>query len=419
MSRFASLLLLSISIAACAAPTEIVLVVDTDLSPAEVGTFWIRANGRCVTAPGDTQLPLTLGITPDGEVSGVDVLVAALEPGADASLCPSGDELDAVIVSQRARASFVAGERRVLFVTLERACEGLVCASGDQTCRAGACASSSVPTTSWTGVLPRLGDAVDGGMDAGVRDGGPEDAAVDGGVVDSGPVDSGPVDSGPPDSGPPDSGPDSGPPCTTSVLSATIAHDGVLLNEMGCTDCGGGASHGADALINIGVGVGLFQFALPAGVTPADFTSGVVRAVRLTLTRSTGCDGCERTAMVDARAARNDWDEGTGANRSGANWCRRLAYPSGACPSSVLWQGQGASGPADISDIGVSVPATSGVDTLVIDVPPDSFVGFATSAGLTIRVAPVVLGGGAIFVAASREDVTRARQPALTVEVCR
>ena len=411
------------ALAACATPTEIVLVVDTDLASSEVGAFWIRVNGRCITAPGDTELPLTLGITPDGQATGIEVVAAALAPGADVSVCPSGDEPDTTVVSQRAQADFVAGERRVLFLTLERACVGQLCES-DLTCRAGACASSIAATSAWTGVLPRLGGD-DAGMDASVDSGSAdaaapdagdvEDGGSDAGPLDGGPLDAGPVDAGPPDAGPPDAG------CTSfSWLDAPLKADSAIFPAGGscAADCGGANSFGADPQINIGVGVGIFSFSMPAGVTPADFTSGVVRTVRLSLSRSTGCVPCSRTAYVEARPMRTNWFEGTMVARSGANWCRRLAQTDSTCPTSIRWNAEGALGALDVGPAAPAVNVPTSVSTLVLDVPPRSFAGFATATELSIRVAPQV-AGSALFVAASREGLTRGAPPALSIEVCR
>jgi hypothetical protein len=269
-------------------------------------------------------------------------------------------------------------------------------------------------------VLPRIGgELLDAGFDASVDAG--LDARVD---PDAGP-DASPGDGGPEEASTRDSGTEDarildsaacGPP--EWLDAAAIADTALIDPGVGCTACGGASNHGADARIDLGVGVGLFKFAMPMGLTPMDFTSGVVRTVVLTLTRVEACGAtCPGVFELEARPARNDWVEGTAVLWSGANWCRLSEQPEPTmCPST--WDGPGASGSLDVwagSPSFIAVPPLDLTARLVI--PPSRFAGFASATELTIRVAPLE-PGPSTFIAHSRE-VGPALAPALAIEVCR
>jgi alpha-tubulin suppressor-like RCC1 family protein len=147
-------------------PTEIVLVVDTNLSSAELDEVKITvgapaealdtsptdaafAGGKLFDLPltdGGLTFPLTLGIQPSGPPGAVQVSVQALLAGN-------------VVVEQSVGTSFIAGQSKLLEVQLLDRCVGITCVEGttSQTCQAGTCQptfrdGSLLPP--WTGQLP-------------------------------------------------------------------------------------------------------------------------------------------------------------------------------------------------------------------------------------------------------------------------
>jgi hypothetical protein len=160
-------------LAACASsPTEILLVVDSELSvPAQLDHLSIRATGADadggfehlydLTRP--PTLPLSLGlVSAGGQARPLHVVVRAL----------AGDVL---VVERAVTTAFVAGQTRVLHVHLLAACRGVTCPTLGETCVAGACVSDEVPATS-LGRYPES-DAGPGG--GGGRDGGADAPGVD------------------------------------------------------------------------------------------------------------------------------------------------------------------------------------------------------------------------------------------------
>ena len=357
---------LFLSLMGCGSPTEIVLVVDSSVP--EVETFWIRVSAesaRCFSvSASEAELPITLGLLPSQSEQSIEVEVAALGSGDALPACTREPVADA-IVAQRARARFVPGERRVLFMSLEAGCRGVRC-EAELSCRDGLCADLDRETSPWTGVLPRL---VDGGtpMDAG-RDGG-----LDGGDRDAGP----PADAGPTDAGPPDAGPCDGATPTVALVAAVA--DTQLSPEMCGTDlCGGTIDYGASSILNVGQSHVIVRFALPIDDALAD---RVIDA-RVLLRRERAhpdCTGCAFDGTVEARVMRNDWVQGLGAGRTGAAWCRR----NGACEP---WGAAGATAP--VTDVGsassVFVPASQ--DMVELPLSTAELATFAAGSELSIRL---------------------------------
>lgn len=145
----------AIALAGCHAgpPSEIVLVVDTNLGATDLDEVVISVTGSQtqtvdvpLTAAGAPAFPLTLGLVQGGEAGNVTVLAVGKHQGT-------------TVVQQQADTAFVDGAQKMLALDLLAECVGVTCDSTVQpmTCNAGACASSVVPAyalSSWTGALP-------------------------------------------------------------------------------------------------------------------------------------------------------------------------------------------------------------------------------------------------------------------------
>ncbi len=254
--------------------------------------------------------------------------------------------------------------------------------------------------------------------EAGVTDAGPDAAARDASMAPDGGRDAGHADAGAADaSGSSDGGADGGS-CTAYVLTASA--DTALLAG---GSCDGTVIYGAFELANIGAGVGLFRFDLPAAVAAALTLAPPARAT-LELHRNFACLGsaeaCPAAAgQLCAAPVRSDWDEGAGmGNQSGAEWCRRSGGSSpmhwtdcdapsgsgcGAAPPNAL----GATSCRDVTDTQPSVRMDLAPATV-----QQSILQFG-GAQLSLRVSAA---GGATFVAATREDADTS-EPAASLEI--
>lgn len=144
--------LLALLAVGCTDLTEILVVVRSDLSiPEEIdgvrvevtGTETMTANGA-LQGPGAQGFPRTVGIVRSGGRNG------PLTIRATATL------LGAEVVTRSATTAFVSGQTRVLALSLNRSCAGVVCRSG-QTCAFGDCVSDEVDPDSlptYDGTLP-------------------------------------------------------------------------------------------------------------------------------------------------------------------------------------------------------------------------------------------------------------------------
>lgn len=195
---------LALALAGCsvAAPTQLVVVVDTDLAIPRatdairvevVGPSGMRETERATLADGH-DLPLTLGVAPSGGSLGPIEVIATAHLGVS------------TVVERRHRVTLVQGETRtlILHLTAECAARATPCAAGE-TCGENGCLDVDIDAAelpAWGGTPPRLGD------DAGPPP--PRDAGQDGAIVLDGGDGGEPVDGGPIDGGPP-------PPCTTAA----------------------------------------------------------------------------------------------------------------------------------------------------------------------------------------------------------
>src|SRR4051812_24164882 len=135
----------------CSTPTELILVIDTNLGAADIDEVKVSIPDVPdvdvpLNQPNGPSFPLTLGLLPAGANRSVRVDVVAYFQGTP-------------MVSQRADTTFVDGARKMLRIVLLDTCLGLSCPTSPtaQTCNAGACISSEVATSSlpdWSGSLP-------------------------------------------------------------------------------------------------------------------------------------------------------------------------------------------------------------------------------------------------------------------------
>jgi hypothetical protein len=172
--------------------TELVVSVDSDLAvPGELQSVHLRVEGPSgtlalddtvdLTAAAAPGLPLTLSLTP-GSAELAPVVIAATGEG------PAG------AVQAWVETGFVAGERRMVRLSLLLACLDVICGVGETCGVGGECEDAHVPPDAlppWTGDPGHFdaGVAVDAGADAAVDAGPTTDAASDGEVPTDAAVD--------------------------------------------------------------------------------------------------------------------------------------------------------------------------------------------------------------------------------------
>lgn len=139
------------AVEACHIPTEIILVIDTNLTNYDVDQVSIAITGSQtktieISVAAAPPFPWALGLEPGGGAGAVEVSVAASLQGSP-------------VLQKTAQTDFVDGEERMLRMLLLDACVGVSCpgTTSPQTCNAGACVSAEVSGTSlpaWTGSVP-------------------------------------------------------------------------------------------------------------------------------------------------------------------------------------------------------------------------------------------------------------------------
>lgn len=409
IGRWLALASIAWATSACT-PTEIVVVVDSDLTRDADGlegySISVRGAGppRCyVVAADDAELPLTLGVAPEGDLSTTRVVAAALgeevETG-ERGECPGGLPDGDVLVQRSASASFREGERRVLFLPLRRDCVGVACGTG-ATCRGGTCEPEGLATEPWEGELPRIGDA------GAPPDGGRPDAGIDAAIV---------RDAGMPDGGtePSDAGPcPPGSRLQTTTVEAPVA-DTSLPHLPGCGPgyCGGANVNGGANVVNVGVGRAMLRFTVPGSLRAGFFER--VLAARVVLRRAPAADwdcseSCAGEGTLRAWAATSRWSE------LEAEWCRRNGSGGdGPCDG---WVGDGASSlGADVfspSSAPVDVEPTD--DRVTLEVPLEGLAGAAAPGDAPERLSVQIRyepgagdppeGASAVFVFCSKDVV--------------
>lgn len=155
MSRVHPLLLSVACLAACSGPTQLVVVVDTNLEvPSEIDTVEVIITDpdglqtvvpQSVSGPGDPGFPLTISVSPESDRLGPISVAAIGRLG--------GVEVVRVTATELA---LLPGESRTLHLLLLRSCVGRMCPP-DRTCGAGGCSRAAVEVSGlavWDGTPP-------------------------------------------------------------------------------------------------------------------------------------------------------------------------------------------------------------------------------------------------------------------------
>src|SRR5450432_133691 len=139
------------TVPACKSPTEIVLVIDTNLTKYDIDQVSITIAGsmtqtKVVSVAAAPPCPWTRGLEPGAGSGAAEVSVVASLQGNP-------------VVQQMADTEFIEGEKRMLRILLLDSCVDISCPTtpGPETCIAGACASTDVAGSSlpsWDGSAP-------------------------------------------------------------------------------------------------------------------------------------------------------------------------------------------------------------------------------------------------------------------------
>jgi alpha-tubulin suppressor-like RCC1 family protein len=144
----------ALAAASCHHESEIVLVIDTDLTiPTDIDSVEISVSGATtvhepiivnLVASGAPTFPLTLGLLSGGALSPVTINVVGKAEGVE-------------VAHQDASSAFVEGERRMLRMLLLTSCLTTICPT-NQSCGSSGCVPVDRPASSlpgWTGVPAR------------------------------------------------------------------------------------------------------------------------------------------------------------------------------------------------------------------------------------------------------------------------
>ena len=287
----AFVLLLATVLASCTpGPTQLVVVVDTDLAiPSALDDVEIRVSSDTGVMEEQHQplssrllLPLTLGVVTDGEFLGPILVVAR------------GTLDGALVVERSARVTLVRGETRMLRLHLVASCVGVACARGES-CGENGCEDIDIAELPpWPGMPPTL----------------PRDAGMDARAVPDAPLPDAPgLDVGPIDARMPSDAPD--PPDAFRACTADIdCDDGVACTMDSCdgsrcvyvasdTACGDGESCTDDRCVP---GVGCSHTPNSATCTDGVFCNGFDMCSGGTCSIHTGAS-CAPPTVCDEAAA--------------------------------------------------------------------------------------------------------------------
>ena len=140
-------------VAGCGTPTEIVVVVDTDLAvPEAIDTVEVR-----VEREGEEPRVASRVLEVDGPAQPTTVVVEHRSGSRSAvSFTATGRKDGVAVIRARARTNFVEGERLMLELPLLAQCFGIDCAE-DQRCGIEGCEPVVQPALpEWTGTVPRI-----------------------------------------------------------------------------------------------------------------------------------------------------------------------------------------------------------------------------------------------------------------------
>lgn len=214
---------------------------------------------------------------------------------------------------------------------------------------------------------------------------------------------------------------DGTPSCTRQTLAATLLEDTALIPSM----CGGANRVGKATNINIGQNGNsrvLLRFELSPELVAA-FDDDVIVGGTLTITpRPNDCACTNMPTSFQVHAATDGWNEGTGGNYSGADFCNRIGIAEN---NQTRWQIDGADGSDDRSQFAlatravtaneVALPFAPIVTELAIDADlREELRRFAENSRISLLLRPIA--GGTLFLY-SREGLATATT--LTFDECR
>jgi Stigma-specific protein, Stig1 len=171
LAPFLSCLLLALGCGQDTNPlTQLVLVADTDIQALDQVVFEISSEARGsrtaqASRVGQSAPSYVSVVHEEGPLGPVTVSARGLHQGVE-------------LVQRTQLVYFVAGQTRVVPLSLLASCQTVVCPL-QQTCSASGCISQDLPAealSAWNGEPPRLGAVAPG--DAGLSDAGAADAAV-------------------------------------------------------------------------------------------------------------------------------------------------------------------------------------------------------------------------------------------------
>jgi hypothetical protein len=160
--------------------------------------------------------------------------------------------------------------------------------------------------------------------------------------------------------------PDAPPTCTRQTLTAVLLEDTSLVPSI----CGGANRTGKATNINLGQ-EGNSRVLLRFSLTPqlvAAFDDDVVVGGSLTIApRPNDCACTNAPTNFQVHVATDAWNEGTGGDYSGADYCNRIGVASG---NQTPWQVDGADGSSDRSQIALATRAVSATEVALFGSAP-------------------------------------------------
>ncbi len=138
LTAFSATLLAATLLTACANPTQLIVMIDSDVSDVAVVTLDVRyagrVEGRRFLVGSEVSLPFSLTLTPSGE--------PAAQRQIEVNAFPS-DRSAGALVTSVTTTHFLSERRLVLPIFLSAACTSVSCGA-DETCERGRCVSASV-----------------------------------------------------------------------------------------------------------------------------------------------------------------------------------------------------------------------------------------------------------------------------------
>jgi hypothetical protein len=200
--------------------------------------------------------------------------------------------------------------------------------------------------------------------------------------------------------------------CASSTANSAVIADSVVFPP-GDAGCPGANNFGGLGFANVGYGRGLLKFQLTSEQAAA-IEAGKVQSMTLVLTRNVTCEsdssaGCPaETATIEAYPLVTDWDEGTQAAYTGADWCRKSVNPP------LSWKGGGADG--EYGALAGSAEVDKASATAAIPLDPMGWQNGRLSSTYVLSVLLKAADPGR-FVFATKESI-KYSIPSLQVTIC-